>query len=168
MTAEEKTAEVDPAANQAASQFLLDKIYIKDLSFEAPLGVESFTRKWKPTVNQDVSTRINAMEGDRYEVVLTVTAALKDKDSDKTIYLVEVQQAGIFLVRGVEQEKLPQLLNTQCPNLLFPYAREVVDNTVVKGGFPPLNLPPINFDALFFHAVKQAKENAQKEQQTKH
>lgn len=166
--AEEQATETSAETKQNSPQFAVDKIFIKDLSFETPLGIESFTQKWKPTVNQDVSTKINAVGSDRYEVVLTVTASLKDKESEKTIYLVEVQQAGLFMVKGVEQGVLPQLLNTQCPALLFPYAREVVDNTVVKGGFPPLNLPPINFDALFFQAVRQAKEKAEKEQATQH
>ena len=158
MAEDTNTQEAAAAAQQEGPQFALEKIYLKDLSFETPQGVEGLTQKWTPKVNQDVSTKISKINDERYEVVLTVTAEIKDED--KTIYLIEVQQAGLFMVKGVEEKQLPQLMNTQCPTLLFPYAREVVDSIALKGGFPALNLPPINFEALFFHAVQQAKAKA--------
>lgn len=137
------------------AQFALQRIYLKDLSFEAPLGGEAFRYNWQPKINQDLNTSVNKMENDHYEVVLKLTiSALVE---DKTIFLVEVQQAGLFQIRQMDPKQMAMLFNTMCPQILFPYAREVVDSCVVKGTFPALALPPINFDALFFRAVQQAQ-----------
>jgi preprotein translocase subunit SecB len=102
---------------------------------------------------------------------LTITVT----SDDETIYLVEVEQAGLFTIQGFEDQQLTQVLNTTCPNLLFPYAREAIDNILSKGSFPPLMIPPINFDALFASAVQQAAAKAESEgegegesQETKH
>ena len=162
MSEQNSPAEATNGGEAVAPQFSLERIYIKDLSFEAPQGVEAFTRQWEPKVNQEVNTKTRKVADDRYEVVLTVTVSVKHEDT--TIYLIEVQQAGLFVIKGLEQEKLPQLLNTQCPHLLFPYVREAVDSIALKGGFPALNLPPINFDALFMHAVQQAKAKAEQQE----
>ncbi len=144
---------------KAQAQFALQRLFLKDISFEAPLGAKAFLKQLKPQVNQDISSRINKLNDENYEVVLNLTITVKSEE--ETLYLVEVQQAGIFMVKGLQDNQLAQLLNTQCPNILFPYARETVDNMVVKGGFPPLMLPPINFDALFQQAVMQAKAKAE-------
>lgn len=137
-------------------QFMLQRIYLKDLSFEAPMGVMAFRGGWQPKINQDLNTTVNKLDDDHYEVVLKLTISATHED--KTPFLVEVQQAGLFVIKGVEGKQLAQALNTMCPQILFPYAREVIDNCVVKGGFPALALPPINFDALFLRAVQKAEQ----------
>lgn len=137
-------------------QFVLQKIYLKDLSFEAPLGAAAFQKEnWNPKINQDLNTQVNKLDDDTFDVVfkLTINASIEDR----TVFLVEVQQAGIFTIKGFEPQQFAQVVNTVCPATLFPYTREVVDSCVVKGGFPALNLPPINFDALFIRAMQKAQ-----------
>lgn len=148
------------AGNMPGGQFMLQRIYLKDLSFEAPMGVQAFTGGWQPKINQDLNTSVSKLDDEHYEVILKLTVSAKHED--KTPFLVEVQQAGLFAIKGVEGKQLAQALNTLCPQILFPYAREVIDSCVVKGGFPALALPPINFDALFMRAVQEA-ERAQME-----
>lgn len=154
----------EQTANASEQQFAMQRLYIKDLSFEAPMGAEAFRKQWKPQVNQDLNTKTAKVEDDLYEVVLTITVTVKLED--ETAFLVEVQQAGLFGVKGIEGQQLAQVLNTVCPNILFPYAREAIDNAVTKGSFPALMLPPINFDALFAQAVAQAKQKAEGESAT--
>lgn len=137
-------------------QFVLQKIYLKDLSYESPMGFAAFQQKnWNPKINQDLNTSVNKVSEDVYEVVFKIT--LNATAEDKTVFLVEVQQAGMFLLKGFDSQQFAQIVNTVCPQTLFPYAREVVDSCVTKGGFPALSLPPINFDALFVRAIQQAK-----------
>ena len=162
--------------NQAAAaqeqkpevQFALQRVYLKDLSFESPQGVKAFTTQAKPKVNQELNTKTAKIEDNLYEVALRLTVTVAD--GEETLYLVEVEQAGLFAVSGLEDQQLAQVLNTACPNILFPYAREAIDNTLTKATFPPLLLPPINFDALFASAVQQAQQKAQAEgeQETAH
>lgn len=142
-------------------QFQLQRIYLKDLSFEAPLGAAAFRQPWQPKVNQDINTQVNRVEGDQFEVILKITINLEL--AGKTAFLIEVQQAGLFLIQGAEPAQLAQVLNTVCPQILFPYAREVVDSCAVKGSFPALALPPINFDMLFARAVEQSQKSAEAE-----
>lgn len=148
------------AANAEAQQvqFAMQRIYLKDLSFETPMGAEVFKKQWKPQVNQELNTKTAKIDEDLYEVALTLTITVKIED--ETAFLVEVQQAGLFGIKGLEGAQLAQALNTACPTILFPYAREVVDNIVTKGSFPALMLPPINFDALFAAAMQQAQQQA--------
>lgn len=148
------------AANAEAPQvqFAMQRIYLKDLSFETPMGAEVFKKQWKPQVNQELNTKTAKIDEDLYEVALTLTITVKLEE--ETAFLVEVQQAGLFAVKGLEGQQLAQALNTACPQILFPYAREVVDNVVTKGSFPALMLPPINFDALFAAALNQAQQKA--------
>ncbi|WP_226664489.1 protein-export chaperone SecB [Microbulbifer aggregans] len=148
------------AANAEAQQvqFAMQRIYLKDLSFETPMGAEVFKKQWKPAVNQELNTKTAKIDEDLYEVALTLTITVKLEE--ETAFLVEVQQAGLFGVKGLEDAQLAQALNTACPTILFPYAREVVDNVVTKGSFPALMLPPINFDALFAAALQQAQKQA--------
>ena len=148
-------------AQETQQQFALQRIYIKDLSFETPMGVEVFRHEWKPRINLDMNTRSNRIDEQNFEVVLTLslTAALEDK----TAFLVEIQQAGIFFIKGVAESQMRQVLATVCPNILFPYARESVDSIVTRGSFPALMLAPVNFDALYVQAMKQAQEKAQVE-----
>lgn len=157
---EQANEPVAAGENTASSgiEFSIQRIYLKDLSFESPLGAKAFTRQWKPKVNQDLSTKIAKLDDNHYEVVLSITITVKD-DTD-TLYLVEIHQAGVFFVKGLNEQQLAGILNTQCPNILFPYARETIDSVVSKGTFPALMLPPINFDALFQQAVANANAQA--------
>ncbi|MDZ7924253.1 MAG: protein-export chaperone SecB [Marinagarivorans sp.] len=139
-------------------QFMLQRIYLKDMSFEAPQGIEAFKQQWNPKIGQDLSTTSNRIDENHFEVVLKITVNVAMED--KTVFLVEVHQAGLFLVKDIEGQALAQLLNTMCPQILFPYAREAVDNCALKGSFPALALPPINFEALFARAIAQQKEQA--------
>lgn len=154
------------ATNQQAPsvQFSVQRIYLKDLSFEAPNGLVA-PSKSQPKVNQDLNTQVNRVGDDLFEVVLNVTVSVK-VDDDKTAFLVEVHQAGLFVVKGAEGTQLQHMLTTVCPTILFPYVRETIDSTAVRGGFPPLALPPINFDALFARAMSEAK--AKKEAEATH
>jgi preprotein translocase subunit SecB len=143
--------------NAQGPQFMLQRIYLKDLSFEAPQGAEAFQQDWNPKINQDLNTQSRRVDDDHIEVTLKITISVSQQE--KTLFLVEVQQAGLFKVRGLEGQALAQLLNTQCPQILYPYAREAIDNCALKGGFPALALPPINFDALFVRALQQAAQS---------
>lgn len=152
------------AADQASQQFSMQRIYLKDLSFETPMGIEALRKTWKPHVNQELNTKATKAGDDLYEVVLTLTVTVKLEDENA--FLIEVHQAGLFTVKGLEGQQMAHVLNSVCPNILFPYAREVIDSTLTKGSFPALMLPPINFDALFAQAMAQAKQKAEEEGQT--
>ncbi len=156
--ADDTSAPVASEAKNSPVQFAIERIYLKDISFEVPMGFAGFTKQWKPQVNQDIATKTNKLDGGLYEVILRVTVEVKEQE--KIAYLAEVEQAGVFKIDGLEGMQLTQLLNTHCPNILFPYAREVIDNIVTKGSFPALHLPPISFDALFQKAVTEARKNA--------
>lgn len=146
---------------QAQGQFALQRIYVKDLSFEAPNAPKSFLAAWQPEVNIDLSTQATRLEdGKNYEVVLSLTVTVKNDKT--TAFLVEVKQAGIFLIDGVPEEQMGQLLGAYCPNLLFPYARETVSDVVSRGSFPQLLLAPVNFDAVFAEAQRQRQQQAEK------
>ena len=154
-------AEEHAAAAQEPTpqQFMMQRIYTKDVSFESPATPDVFKKQWQPKVNVDLNTRSNAIdEQGNYEVVLSIT--LTAKIDDETAFLVEVQQAGIFLINGFEEEQLRRVLGTAAPNILFPYARENIDSLVVKGGFPAIMLAPVNFDALFEQALQQQAQQA--------
>ena len=142
--------------NVAEQQFALQRIYIKDLSFESPMGAKAFTQQWRPQVHVDLNTGSSQVEGDNYEVVLTVTITAKLEND--TAFLVEVQQAGLFLAKGLDGENLRRVLAIMCPTILFPYARETIDSMVLKGSFPPLMLQPVNFEALYIQAMQQAQQ----------
>ncbi|MCB1675300.1 MAG: protein-export chaperone SecB [Halioglobus sp.] len=139
---------------QAQQQFAMQRIYSKDLSFESPATPGVFRKQWQPKVNVDLNTKSDKVdEQGNYEVVLTIT--LTAKVEEETAFLVEVQQAGIFFISGFEAEDLRRILGTTAPNILFPYARETIDSVCVKGGFPPVMLAPVNFDALYQQALAQ-------------
>ncbi len=148
-------------AQQPTQQFALQRIYVKDLSFETPQGLEVFRQAWKPRVNLDINTRQNKVDDQNWEVVLTLSVTATQ--DEKTAFIAEVQQAGIFSVLGIPEPQLRQVLSTVCPNILFPYAREAIDSLVTRGSFPPLMLAPVNFDALYLQALKQAQDKAQLE-----
>lgn len=140
-------------AAQTEQQFALQRIYIKDSSFEAPMGAQAFTKQWRPQVHVDLNTQSSVVADDTHEVLLTIT--ITAKLDDEAAFLVEVQQAGLFLVKGIEDDNLRRVLAIMCPTILFPYARETIDSLVLKGSFPPLMLQPVNFEALYIQAMQQ-------------
>lgn len=144
-----------------AKNISISKIYIKDLSFESPKSPDVFRNEdWKPQTDINLRSSHSPVEGDDplHEVVLTITVDAKDGDS--TLFLAEVQQAGIFFIDGYEKEEFGAIVGSFCPNVLFPYARETISSIVMKGGFPEFVLQPINFDALYAQSRQQV---AQKE-----
>ena len=149
-------AESESARSEGVSggQIRLERLYLKDASFESPRSPEVFGEDWKPEIQVDINTRSNIQPENRYEVLLTLTLRAK-LAGGKTAFIVEIQQAGIFLVEGVEPEVLQRVLGTICPNTIFPYIRENVDSLVVKGGFPALHLAPVNFDGLYAEALRK-------------
>ncbi|MEY6432716.1 protein-export chaperone SecB [Thioalkalicoccus limnaeus] len=144
----------EQAPQENARQFIVQRIYTKDISFETPNSPAVFRQEWKPTHDLNLNTRVNKLADDTFEVVLAVTVTTKI--GDMTAFLVEAQQAGIFSVAGFAENELGPLLGAYCPNILFPYAREVVSDLVTKGSFPQLVLQPVNFDALFAQHQQQA------------
>lgn len=151
---------------QQKGQFAIQRVYIKDVSFESPNAPEVFRGQWKPQINMDLNTRSNKLADDVYEVVLTLTVTAKNED--KTAFLAEVQQAGIFKIEGLEGGALHQTIGAYCPNLLFPYAREAIDSLVVKGSFPALMLAPVNFEAIYAQSLQQAKAQAEQPAEATH
>lgn len=149
------TAEGDQATGP---QFALQRIYLKDASFESPRSPTVFQGKWAPRINFDIKTRSEKLQDDVYEVVLVLTAEAQVEE--KAAFLAEVHQAGIFTAKDFDAAQLEQLLATVCPTILFPYAREAIDAFVVKGSFPALMLSPINFDVLYAQQKQQLAEQA--------
>lgn len=139
-------------------QFSIQKIYTRDISFETPNSPTIFTEKWTPKVEFNLSTNTQSLPQNLYDVALTVTVTVKV--GEKTAYLVEVCQAGIFTLTGFSKEDLGPMLGSFCPNILFPYAREAVSDLVARGGFPPMLLAPVNFDALYSQHVKHLAEQS--------
>jgi preprotein translocase subunit SecB len=131
----------------------LQGVYLKDCSYEAPLGPRG-EGNWQPQINLDLATTSSAIQGDLREVVLTVTVSAKQ--NDKTLFLVEVKQAGAFLMEHLTEDDTKRAIASICPGVLFPYARAMVSNLVTQGGFPQLLLPPVNFDALYLNAQAQS------------
>lgn len=139
------------------------KIYVKDFSFESPQSPRVFQNDdWKPNINLNLRSAHAAIDGSLHEIVLTVTIEAKDKDSDKTLFLAELHQGGLFEIAGYEKEELSALIGSFCPNLLFPYAREAVASMIQKGGFPEFVLQPINFDALYLQQLQAQRSRAEK------
>jgi len=150
------------AANGQAqqAQLSLQKIYVKDVSFEAPGSPHIFQNQAsQPNVELSLSQRVTQLGETAFEVVLSVTATCKIED--KTAYLAEVQQAGVFGLAGFDAPSRETVLATYCPNVLFPYARQVVSDLVQNGGFPPFFLQPINFEALYADQQRRRMESAQ-------
>jgi preprotein translocase subunit SecB len=145
--------------NTNERQFAIQKIYTKDLSFETPNSPKIFTQAWQPHVDFNLTTNAGGIEEEHlYEIALTVTVTVK---CDETVaYLAEATQAGIFLLTGFSEQEMGHMLGSFCPNILFPYAREVISDLVAKGGFPQLLLAPINFDALYAQHLQQQSQQA--------
>lgn len=155
------------AEEQAAEKRLtIGKIYLKDFSFESPQAPQVFRQEdWKPKTDLNLRSSTTALENNQHEVVLTIT--VEAKADDKTLFLVELQQAGLFEIVGYEGDELGAVLGSFCPNMLFPYARESIASLIQKGGFPEFVLQPINFDALYLQS-RQQQAAAQAETAEKH
>ena len=153
------TENVTENSNAASKQFLLHQMYIKDLSFESPNTPEVFKQ-----VDAEMETKLNIKNshrelGDnRFEVILHLS--VHAKRGDQTVFLIEIDQAGIFEMRGFHKEELGQIIGTHCPATLFPYVRETISSTATRGGFPPLVLQPINFEALYAQSIQHGKPQA--------
>lgn len=163
----------DVAATEEQQPVLqIQRIYVKDVSFEAPNLPHIFQQEWKPKLGFDLSTETTQVGDDLYEVVLNISVETTLEDSGDVAFICEVKQAGVFTISGLEDVQMAHCLTSQCPNMLFPYARELVSNLVNRGTFPTLNLSPVNFDALFVgYMNRQQAENAEEkseEGQTKH
>lgn len=156
MTEENNIPAAAGATEATGPQLSLQRFYLKDCSFESPNPIQTFQgmAEWKPQMTLNL-TSSNAVVGDNArEVVLKVEVQVKQ--DEKTLYLVEVQQAGVFLINGIEGDDLKQILASYCPSLLYPYAREAISDLVAKGGFPQLLLQPMNFDRLYQQAQASA------------
>jgi preprotein translocase subunit SecB len=141
-----------------AAKFIIQKIYTKDVSFESPNSPDIFREEWKPQLDLQLGNEYRRIDEENHEIILSVTVTAKV--GDKTAFLVEVKQAGIFSLTGYSDEEMGPLVGSYCPNTLFPFVREVVSDVVTKGGFPQLVLSPVNFDAMYMHQKEQAQAQA--------
>lgn len=144
---------------QTQPMFGIEKIYVKDISLEIPHAPDVFLTSEQPQVDVQLHNEGAAIGEGMYQVVLTITVTAKA--GDKTVFLVEVAQAGIFQIRNVPDTDLEPLLATACPNIIFPYAREAVSAVINRAGFPPVYLAPVNFEAIYLQRLQQAQEQAQ-------
>jgi preprotein translocase subunit SecB len=153
-------AAVDGAGESAPNtpNFNIQKIYLKDVSFEAPNTPMVFSEQGQPELNMGLNQKVGKLADGVYEVVLGVT--LTCKIEDKTIYLAEVAQAGIFGMVGFDDQTLDAMLGIHCPNVLFPYARQIVSDLIASGGFPPFYLQPMNFEAVYAEGMRRRMEQA--------
>ena len=147
----------EPQNNQPV--FSIEKVYVKDLSLEIPNAPQVFLEREAPNVDIQLHHNSNGVEDGVFETVLTVTVTAKA--ADKTMFLVEVSQAGIFVARNIPAQELEQVLGIACPNILFPYVREVISETTVRAGFPPVLLAPVNFEAIYQAQREQQPAGAQ-------
>ncbi len=149
----------DEKKSENGKRLSIAKIYIKDLSFESPMAPEVFKPdSWSPKTNLNLRSSHKRVDGDVHEVTLTIT--VDAKDGDKTIFLVEIQQAGLFEMTGYGDEEHGAIVGSFCPSVLFAYARETIASVIQKGGFPEFILQPINFDALYMESQRQSAEAA--------
>ena len=149
------TQQVPAGADTAApsTTLALQGVYLKDCSFESPNGPRGNT-EWNPQISLDLNTAVQPIAGDLREVVLTITVSAKQ--ADQTLFLVEVKQAGAFVMQNLSEEEYRRAIGSICPNVLFPYARAVVSQLVSQGGFPQLLLPPVNFEALYANSQTES------------
>jgi len=159
-------AEENAATEEQQARFVIQKIYTKDISFETPNSPEIFREEWKPELDLQLGNEYSRVDEDNHEITLTVTVTAKV--GDKVAFLVEVKQAGIFSLTGYSDQEMGPLVGSYCPNTLFPFAREVVSDVVLKGGFPQLVLAPVNFDALYMKQMEQAQQQAAAAKATTH
>ena len=140
------------ADEQNLPQLALERIYVKDMSLEVP-GAEVFTREWQPELDINLSSAAEKLDDDHYQVILTVNVTANN--GGETAFITEVHQAGIFMLQNIPEEQLGAILGAYCPNVLFPYAREVVSDIVTRGSFPQLLLAPVNFDQAYQLTLEQ-------------
>ena len=140
------------ADEQNLPQLALERIYVKDMSLEVP-GAEVFTREWQPELDINLSSAAEKLDDDHYQVILTVNVTANN--GGETAFIAEVHQAGIFMLQNIPEEQLGAILGAYCPNVLFPYAREVVSDIVTRGSFPQLLLAPVNLDQAYQQTLEQ-------------
>ena len=156
--AEEQNEQAAAAEQQQQPQFQLQKLYVKDASFELPNAPQIFQEDGQVEIKMNLAQRVENLAEDVHEVVLTVTVTASF--GEKTAYLAEVKQAGIFAITGLNEQAMHAALNTLCPHTLFPYARRSITDLVADGGFPPLVLQPINFDQVYAQRLQEAQSQA--------
>ncbi len=156
---EENTNGVVPAEAANGPAFTIEKIYVKDVSFESPNSPGIFNENVQPELQLNLNQKVQRLSDTAFEVVLGVT--LTCKAGDKTAYVAEVQQAGVFGLIGLEPQAIDVLLGTQCPNILFPYVRSMVSDLIQAGGFPPFYLQPINFEGLYAETLRQRQSQGE-------
>lgn len=156
MAEEEQAAAATEATDEP--QFVIERIYIKDVSFESPNSPGIFTQEWEPDTNLQLNTQVTPLAEGHYEVELMITITVKSKE--ETAFLVEVTQAGVFKITGYPDDQLNHLLASYCPSNLFPYAREAIASLISKGSFPEMHLSPINFDALYSQRMEEEQKAA--------
>ena len=139
--------------------FAIQKIYTKDVSLESPNAPAIFTHEFQPELNVDLNVESKKLQDDVFHVIVRVTATTKS--GENTAFLCEVEQAGIFTIEGFNDAELSYMLGVQCPNALFPYARETVSDLVTRGGFPQLLLEPVNFEAMYANHMQQSQDQAE-------
>lgn len=144
---------------QQQAQFQLQKLYMKDVSFELPNAPQIFQEDGQVEIKMNLAQRVESLAENVHEVVLTVTVTASL--GEKTAYLVEVQQAGIFAITGLNEQATHAAVNTLCPHTLFPYARSAITNMVADGGFPPLVLQPINFEQIYAQRMQEAQAQSE-------
>lgn len=148
----------DNQAQETERQFAIQRIYTKDVSFEAPNSPQVFTQEWRPEINVTLNSNSTKLDDEHIEVAVTVTVTAKH--GENTAFLAEVTQGGIFLVKGISEQEMGPMLGIYCPNILFPYAREALGDLITRGSFPQFILAPINFEAIYAQRVQQAKAQA--------
>jgi preprotein translocase subunit SecB len=158
MTEQNPAATGAENAAPAGAQFTVEKIYVKDVSFEAPNAPQVFNESGTPQLNMNLNQKVGRLDGDMFEVILGVT--LTCTLGDKTVYLAEVEQAGVFGLAGFDDRTLDLMLGTYCPNVLFPYVRQQISDLITAGGFPPFYMQPINFEALYAEGLRRRADAA--------
>lgn len=157
----ENTEKTEAAPQNDAPIFNIEKLYVKDMSLEIPSAPAIFLQRENPQTDLELQTKAALLEEGVYEVEVTVTVTNKLPEKDMVMFLIEAKQAGIFQLRNMQQEDIERMLAIVCPNIIFPYLREVVSDLAVRGGFPPLLLNPINFEAIYQQQKQQAQAQAE-------
>ena len=159
MSDETTNGAIAPAEAATGPAFTVEKIYVKDVSFEVPGAPAIYSENVQPELQLNLNQSVMRLNENAFEVVLAVT--LTCKAGDKTAYVAEVKQAGVFGIAGLDPQMVDGLLGTQCPNILFPYIRQMLSDLIQAGGFPPFFLQPINFDGLYAETLRQRAAQAE-------
>lgn len=164
MTEENQVATATEEA-QSSFEMQIQRIYIKDVSFEAPNLPTIFQQEWKPQLGFELNTETALVSEDTYEVTLCIKVQTTLEDSNDVAFICEVKQAGVFTITGIEGIQLAHCLSSKCPEVLYPYARELIASLVNRGTFPALNLSPVNFDALFVDYLERQQQSEIEEEE---